>query len=145
MCPSQAHVWIGLIAIAATIFQVCIGLYKYIVRVRDDRVFASWHGALGPIIWTALVVAASLGIFKIWGSKPGYMGTAAALLCCLLVVWLATLVLMFLAPKRGTFRSSGGLSGVGSTSERSKFDDDGASAGASVVSSINNHKGAGYA
>lgn len=131
--------WIGLVAIAGTLFQVCVGLYKFIVRVRDDRVWAPWHGALGPVVWTALVVAAGLGIFKVWGSKPGFLGTAAALLCCLVVVWLATLVLMFLAPKRGGIRGS--ASGLGGGSERSKLDDDGASGATSMISSIN-QKGA---
>jgi hypothetical protein len=112
-----------------------VGLYKFIVRVRDDRVWAPWHGAVGPVVWTALVVAAGLGIFKVWGSKAGFVGTAAALLCCLVIVWLTTLVLMFLAPKRGI---RGGASGA---SERSKLDDDGASAGASMVSSINQRGG----
>ena len=124
----------GLVAIGVTLFQVFIGLYKFIVKIRDDRVFASWHGTLGPVVWTILVVTASLGIFKVWGSKEGFTGTAAALLCCLLVFWLASLVLMFVPPKRGV-RSGTSSSGLGS--ERTKLFDDDASAGASIASSIN--------
>jgi hypothetical protein len=54
----QVHVWIGLVAILGTVFQVTVGLYKFIVKTRDDRIFAPWHGAVGPVVWTALVVGA---------------------------------------------------------------------------------------
>jgi len=72
----------GLVAIAGTVFQVCIGLYKYIVKVRDDRVFATWHGTFGPVLWTLIVVTAALGILQGLGLQARLHGNhrCAALL-----------------------------------------------------------------
>jgi hypothetical protein len=50
-----------------------------------------------------LLAAAALGIYKVFGSKQAYIGTATALWIMLMFIWLASLVQMFVkaSPKRG--------------------------------------------
>jgi hypothetical protein len=74
----KVHVWAGYSVIAATLGQIMVGVYKYIVRTRDNAKFATWHGKAGPAIWAASLVVVALGVEIVWGSN-GYTGTAVGL------------------------------------------------------------------
>jgi hypothetical protein len=52
----QAHVWLGYVTLAGVVLQVLVGLYKYIVKTRDNARTATWHGKLGPLVWLVGIV-----------------------------------------------------------------------------------------
>ena len=64
----QVHVWLGYVVILLTIFQVIVGINKYITKTKTGESIMKWHGYLGLVVYllgqTNIVIASSF-----WGTK----------------------------------------------------------------------------
>lgn len=74
--------------------QACVGVRKYVLRTREDRGWAPWHGKLGAALWTVMALQVCLGIYRVWGeNSTGFEGIAALLICAMIALWASALCL----------------------------------------------------
>jgi len=81
----QLHVWIGLSALAAMVYQVGTGLWKW---WSPTRVFPR-HGVAGPWLWLLCLAPFILAAYFRWQQK-GYPWVALAFVLCVCVSFVAT-------------------------------------------------------
>lgn len=90
----QVHIWLGYGAMALVLLQVVVGLYKYVVRTRDNLPVATWHGKLGPLAWTLGIANVALASYMEF-----YQGPAIVVIALVFALWLCGLVMLFTHPR----------------------------------------------
>jgi cytochrome b561 len=112
------HVWLGYITLLAVFAQCILGMYKMVLKARDDAATcAPWHGTVGPVIFLLGCVTACFGC-GIWFTDDdnNVTGQGAGLIVGILIVMVLVLVQLCACP-------------APSTTEAGKKTDDSARAG----------------
>lgn len=96
---TQAHVWVGYATMALVLLQVVVGLYKYVVRTRDNLPVATWHGKVGPFAWTLGLANIALAAYMEFYVGNNVLGSAIGVIALVLIVWLCGLIMLFTHPR----------------------------------------------
>lgn len=94
------HVWLGYITLLAVLAQCILGMYKMVLKARDDAATcAPWHGTVGPLIFVLGCITASFGC-GIWftDDNNAITGQGAGLIAGILIVALLVLVQLCVCP-----------------------------------------------
>lgn len=95
---NRAHVWIGYVVLAGAVFIGIVGIHKYIVRVRDGKITALWHGFAGPVVYLLAVSNVCVGTMMVI-KEYGSTGMAIAIMTVVCSVAVLVLVEVFFIPQ----------------------------------------------
>lgn len=57
----SVHTWLGYVSMVFLLGQMAAGLKKFVVKTRDDKNSASWHGVLGPLVYVFAMATSIAG------------------------------------------------------------------------------------
>lgn len=96
----KVHVYAGLTTLVLAVLQTLVGLYKYVLKVRDGTKRFLFHGLFGPVVWLSGVVTVGSALYlRVWAATNS---RAEASIAWTLLSLLAASVLaeLFLGPRR---------------------------------------------